>query len=55
MKNALNCKAVQNEELLNNIEKLKKKMDQDQLFAKTKYEDIEKIHSTCTKQIKDLS
>lgn len=55
MKNCLNAKTAQNEELINTVEKLKKKAEEDQKQYTTKYDDLTRIHGTCTKQIKDLS
>lgn len=55
MKTCLNSKTAQNEELLATIQKLKKKSEEDQQLFNSKYEDLNRIHSTCAKQIKDLS
>lgn len=55
MKNCLNAKTAQNEELINTVDKLKKKAEEDQKQYTTKYDDLARIYGTCMKQIKDLS
>lgn len=55
MKNALQLKTTQNDELLAVIEKLQKKLEDDTKSLNERYEDLQKIHSTCEKQVKQLS
>lgn len=54
MRTCLNSKTAQAQELMGTIEKLKKKAEEDNQLLNTKYDDLNRIHGTCSKQIKDL-